>query len=229
MSRRDHFLSLRADAPAILPSFLMCDFGNLAREVELLHEADVKAFHLDVMDGNFVPNLSYGMPIVAGLRRLTDLPLDVHLMINHPEKYVGAFVEAGADAITFHIESTDNPVAILDEIRATDVAAGVALNPDTPFDAIVPCISKCDLVLTMSVNAGFGGQQFNPIALQKLSNAREQFGTEVLLEIDGGINVETIDRCATAGAQLFVVGSAIFKTPDYSKSVHELRSKATVS
>ena len=207
----------------------MCDFGNLAREVELLHAAQVPAFHLDVMDGNFVPNISYGMPIVAGLRRLTDIPLDVHLMIDHPERYVAAFIEAGADAITFHIESTDCPEAILDELRKADVAAGVALNPDTPLTSLAPCAGQCDLILAMSVNAGFGGQAFNPIALEKISAARDQFGPDVLLEVDGGVNCETIQECANAGAQLFVVGSAIFKQPDYSVAVHELRKQATVS
>ena len=148
---------------------------------------------------------------------------------DRPERYVGAFIEAGADAITFHIESTDVPEKILQEVRAADVAVGVALNPDTPLECIDCCLGKCDMVLAMSVNAGFGGQKFNPIALEKISAARESFGADVLLEIDGGVNCDTIENCAKAGTQLFVAGSAIFKQPSYSDAVRELRNKATVS
>jgi ribulose-phosphate 3-epimerase len=225
MSRHEQVERLRQSAPAVLPSLLQCDFGNLAREVEALERAQVKALHLDVMDGNFVPNLTYGMPVVAGLRRLTDLPLDCHLMINHPENFVDAFCDAGADTITFHVEAVDDARPILARIRERGAGAGIALNPDTPVSKIAECLDLCDLVLVMSVQAGFGGQQFNPIALEKLRQVRE-LAPHVLLEIDGGINAQTIAQSARAGAQLFVVGSAIFGHGDYGPTVAELTKLA---
>ena len=226
MSRRDQFCQLRSFAPAILPSLLLCDFGNLQREVERLAAAGVRGLHLDVMDGNFVPNLTYGMPIVAGLSKLTEMPLDVHLMIQSPEQYVDEFVEAGATAITVHAEATENPVALLQQISQADVAAGIAINPDTPVASLAPCVGHCDLVLIMSVQAGFGGQAFRTDALSKLAEARELFGPDVILEIDGGVNSSTIADCTRAGAELLVVGSAIFRADDYSSAVAELSNLA---
>jgi ribulose-phosphate 3-epimerase len=225
MSKRHQLERLRQFAPAVLPSLLMCDFGNLEREVAQLTAAGVKALHLDVMDGNFVPNLTYGMPVVAGLRRLTDMPLDVHLMINHPAQYVDAFCDAGADVITFHVEAVDDPRPVLKRIRERGVAAGVALNPETPLESITGCLDLCDLVLVMSVKAGFGGQAFNPVALEKLAAVRE-LAPDVLREVDGGINQQTIAQCADAGAQLFVVGSAIFNHERYAPIVAELSELA---
>jgi ribulose-phosphate 3-epimerase len=229
MSRRDRFLCLRHSAPSVLPSLLLCDFANLQREVERLEEAGIQALHLDVMDGNFVPNLTYGMPLVASLRRVTALPLDVHLMIERPQRYIQGFHEAGADAITVHIEALEQPTEVLDEIRQLDIAAGIALNPGTPMSRLELCLGRCDLVLAMSVEAGFGGQPFNEVALSKLRQAREMFGEEVLLEIDGGVNRSTIGKCQAAGAQLLVVGSAIFKKPDYTAAVAELTRMAVGS
>jgi ribulose-phosphate 3-epimerase len=226
MSRRRHLDHLLSAAPVILPSLLLCDFGNLEREVLRLQEAGVEALHLDVMDGSFVPNLTYGMPIVEALRRLTDMPLDVHLMIEHPEKYIQAFYDAGADVITIHAEATPDPQSVLAAIRKLDCGAGLAINPQTPLSSVEHCLDLCDLFLVMSVQAGFGGQAFNPIALEKLQQVRDLTAGKVLLEIDGGINNETISRCAQAGAQLFVVGSAIFKQPDYSQAVRRLRELA---
>lgn len=226
MSPRDRFVQLKESAPLILPSFLQCHFGDLRQEVELLTTAGMRALHLDVMDGHFVPNLTYGMPIVAGLNQLTDLPLDAHLMISNPARYVDAFVAAGADCITVHIEAADDSADLLSYIRGRDVAAGIAINPDTPMSALQSCVGKCDLVLIMSVNAGFGGQTFNEIALQKLQSARQQFGDEVILQVDGGVNAETIQRCTEAGAELLVVGSAIFKQTDYSVALRELHELA---
>ncbi len=209
-----------------MPSLLLCDFGNLQREVAALEAAGAPGLHLDVMDGNFVPNLTYGMPIVAAARRLTKLPLDVHLMINRPQAYVEQFVDAGADSISFHIEATNEPRAVLEMIQRHDVAAGVALNPETPLAAIDDCLDLCDHVLVMSVKAGFGGQKFNPVAVDKLAQLRERLGDEIVLEVDGGINKETIARCAEAGAELFVVGSAIFNTENYQAAVTQLRDAA---
>ncbi len=227
LSPQQQFSRLHAASPAILPSLLLCDFGNLQREVEQLTAAGVPGLHLDVMDGVFVPNLTYGMPIVAAFRELSDLPLDVHLMIANPEKYVGAFADAGADVITVHIEATDNPRELLQSIRQREVAAGIALNPDTPLESLDDCLDVCDLVLVMSVNAGFGGQQFNPVALEKLESLRQRLGDGVVLEVDGGVNAETVARCAEAGADWFVAGSAIFKAEDYRAAVGQLRELAT--
>jgi ribulose-phosphate 3-epimerase len=225
MSKRHQLERLRQSAPAVLPSLLMCDFGNLEREMAHLTEAGVKALHLDVMDGNFVPNLTYGMPVVAAVRRLTDMPLDVHLMINHPAQYVDEFCEAGADSITFHVEAQGDPREVLARIREYGVAAGVALNPETPLETITPYLDLCDLVLVMSVKAGFGGQAFNPLALDKLRAVRE-LAPDVLREVDGGVNEQTIAKCANAGAQLFVVGSAIFNHERYAPIVAELTELA---
>jgi ribulose-phosphate 3-epimerase len=224
MSSRQPLQRLRHAAPAILPSLLLCDFGNLEREVEQLKAAGVQALHLDVMDGQFVPNLTYGMPLVAAFRRLTDMPLDVHLMVARPERYLREFVEAGADVVTVHAEAVEDLPSVLREIKLLNVGAGVALNPDTPLERLEGCWDLCDLVLVMSVPAGFGGQSFHPMALEKLQAARRRAGSELLLEVDGGVNRETIRACAEAGADLFVVGSAIFRSRDYGQAVAELNS-----
>lgn len=224
--RRSQFVALRARAPIVVPSMLLCDFGQLANEVRQLEDAGVHSFHLDVMDGHFVPNLTYGMPIVEAVRRETKLPIETHLMISNPEKYVEQFVEAGADAVTFHVEATDDPRPILKRLRSLGAVAGLALNPDTPLETVEPFIDDCDLVLVMSVHPGFGGQGFEEVALTKLEQLRDRYGADVLLEVDGGVNDKTIARCAAAGAQLHVVGSAIFEHPDYAERVAALTRAA---
>jgi ribulose-phosphate 3-epimerase len=226
MSRRQQLLRLRAAVPAILPSLLLCDFGNLEREIARLEAAQVPGLHLDVMDGHFVPNLTYGMPIVEACRRLSQLPIDVHLMIGNPQPYLRSFYEAGADSLTFHVEAVADPRPLLEEIRELGMGAGVALNPDTPLDRLQGCWPLCDVVLIMSVEAGFGGQSFRPVALDRLRQARAAAGSDVLLEVDGGVNRDTIRACAEAGADLFVVGSAIFRSRDYGDAVASLRSLA---
>lgn len=226
MSGRHRASQLRTSGPAILPSLLLCDFGNLKREVAALEEAGVAGLHLDVMDGNFVPNLTYGLPIVEALRRLTDLPLDAHLMIQKPQRYIRQFRDAGADLITFHIEATPEPAELVEAIHELNIAAGVALNPDTPLSSIDDCLKLCDLVLVMSVEAGFGRQQFNPVALEKLRTLQGRVDENVILQVDGGINTSTIESCAQAGAQLFVVGSAIFGADDYGEVIADLKQKA---
>lgn len=226
MSRSQKFAELRSVSPTVLPSLLLCDFGDLATEVERLQAADVKALHLDVMDGQFVPNLTYGMPIVEGLRKRTDQVLDVHLMIERPERFVQQFYDAGADAITIHVEAADHEDQVsktLQHIRDLGAAAGLALNPDTPLQAIEPHLDHCDLVLVMSVNAGFGGQEFNPIALEKLTTLRQR-RPDLLLQVDGGVNAKTIADCVQAGADLLVVGSAIFRQEDYQIALNDLYS-----
>ena len=206
----------------------MCDFTNLEREVRQLEAAGASALHLDVMDGCFVKNFTYGMPIVEAFRRLTELPLDVHLMVANPERQLEAFYEAGADILTIHVEATDEPAAALQRIRELGAAAGIALNPATSLSRIEPCLPLCDVVLVMSVEAGYGGQKFNPSALDKLRHLRGAIGDETLIEVDGGINQHTIAQCAAAGAHGFVVGSAIFQSPSYPVSINELTSLTQV-
>jgi ribulose-phosphate 3-epimerase len=204
----------------------LCDFGNLQREVERLEEAGVVGLHLDVMDGQFVPNLTYGMPIVAAVRRLTRLTLDVHLMIAQPASYLRAFQEAGADILTVHVEACADPATVLQEIRGLGMGAGLAFNPATPLERVEPYLGDCDLVLAMSVPAGFGGQAFEPRTPQRLEALRQLVSPGTLLEVDGGLSAATIPGCAAAGAQLFVVGSAIFRQTDYGRAVRELSQAA---
>ncbi len=230
MSRRSHLARLRQGSPLILPSVLSCDYSDLAGELQKLEAAGVQAIHLDVMDGNFVPNLTYGMPIVAAFRKLTELPLDVHLMIQNPGQYVRQFYEAGADIITIHQEAAGEETArILQEIKDMGAGAGVAINPDIPVDAVLPFVDMADLILIMSVDAGFGGQSFNPVALEKLEILRKAGGRELLLEVDGGVNLETVQACTEAGADLLVIGSAIFNQSDYGAAIDALYRSAQVS
>ena len=204
----------------------MCDYAHLQDEVERLEAAGVAALHLDVMDGHFVPNLSYGLPLVEAFRKMTRLPLDVHLMISDPGDYVERFFDAGADGMTIHAEAVEDPRDVLEKIRSLGASAGLAINPPTPVSAIRHCLDVCDLVLVMSVMPGFGGQAFDRRALDKLRELRPLVGDDVLLEIDGGVHETTIADCTAAGAQLLVVGSAIFKSHDYSAAIGELTELA---
>lgn len=229
MHRRDRLERLRGATPLILPSLLLCDFAHLADEIGQLEEAGVSALHLDVMDGCFVPNFTYGMPIVSACRKSTDLPLDVHLMIEKPERYVKAFAEAGADILTFHVEACEDPRRLVQRIHDLGCSAGVALNPGTPLSSVESCLDVCDLLLVMSVDAGFGGQAFNPVALEKLDLLRRRDASGLVLEIDGGVNRSTIRACAEHGAQFLVVGSAIFQAPSYRAAIDELSKLAVVA
>ena len=212
---------LRKAIPAILPSMLQCDFGNLASEVARLEAAGAGGLHLDVMDGRFVPNLTYGMPIVEAIRRNTTLPLDIHLMIEDPGRYISAFVDAGANSISFHIEAVAEPTDLLRQVRSLGVWAGLAINPDTDLATVLPFVELVDFILVMSVPAGFGGQPFNSIALEKLRQLRA-IRRDLVLEVDGGVNGSTIGDCREAGADLFVVGSALFRDTDYRAALDRL-------
>jgi ribulose-phosphate 3-epimerase len=220
------FRQLRAALPCVLPSLLMCDFGHLADEIARVEAAGAPGLHLDVMDGHFVPNLSYGLPVIETVRRLTKLPLETHLMITEPEQYVGRYIDAGADLVTIHVEATKDPAAALGQIRSRGAAAGLALNPATPLSAIDRFLADCDTVLVMSVNPGFGGQSFDPVAHDKLRALSDRPGRQPLLEIDGGIHDETISAATEAGAQMFSVGSAIFHSLDYRATISRLTELA---
>jgi ribulose-phosphate 3-epimerase len=225
MSRSETMARLLDAAPAVLPSLLLCDFADLRGEVARLEAAGVAALHLDVMDGHFVPNLTYGLPLVETFRRLTSRPLDVHLMIDNPDDFIEHYAEAGADVLTIHVEAVPRPRDTLRRIRELDKAAGLAINPRTPLEAIEDCFDCCDVLLVMSVQPGFGGQKFEPLAVERLHEVRRRLGPAQVLEVDGGINGTTIGECARAGAQLFVVGSAIFRTADYAQSVRRLEAE----
>jgi ribulose-phosphate 3-epimerase len=217
---------LHAAAPLVAPSLLSCDFARLGAEIRSVEEAGAQVLHVDVMDGHFVPNLSIGVPVVEAIRRSTELPLDVHLMISEPARYVRQFRKAGADVMTIHIEAVPDPRALLGEIRALGAGAGISLNPPTPLEKLSGCLDLCDLVLVMSVMPGFGGQAFEPVALEKLRRLRTLVGSNTLLEIDGGVNLETAGACAEAGADLLVTGSALFSHDNYGRFIDEMTGLA---
>jgi ribulose-phosphate 3-epimerase len=229
MSRQALLDYFRERAPVIAPSMLQCDFGDLRREVSALEGADAQVLHLDVMDGHFVPNLTYGPVVIERLRALTDLPFDAHLMITDPGRSIDDYVAAGCQAITIHVEASDNLGSLLARIREQDCLAGVALNPDTPVARLEPFLGMADLVLVMSVPPGAGGQAFDERSLGKLAELRRKCAPQTLLSIDGGINPGTIGRAAAAGAELFVAGSAVFRATDYRSAISQLRTSARVA
>lgn len=221
-TRLRRYQDIRAHAPVVVPALLLSDFGHLADEVRRVEDAGAPALHLDVMDGHFVDNITYGMPIVEAVRRVTELPIETHLMISDPARYAERFLEAGADVITFHREAVDDPRPLLEKLRSLGAVAVLAYNPETPLEAIRDSLDLCDGVLTMSVSPGFGKQSFEPVALEKLRALKSLVGDRVTLEVDGGVHQNTIGACAAAGSSWHVVGSAIFGHPDYAKTMTEL-------
>jgi ribulose-phosphate 3-epimerase len=217
---------LRSSAPVIAPSLLASDFANLEQEICRLEEAGARVLHLDIMDGHFVPNISFGFPVIEAVRRTTRLPLDVHLMISEPGRYLERFRKAGADMMTFHVEAVGDPRPLLQEVRRLGALAGLTLNPPTPVAAVEPYLGDCDLVLVMSVMAGFGGQEFEPLALDRLRHLRAVGGNDLWLSVDGGVSKETIGPCAEAGANEFVIGSHLFSRHDYCQAMDEFRGLA---
>lgn len=226
MSRRDYLADLRTAIPAVYPSMLMCDFGHLKDEVDRLEAAGARVLHLDVMDGHFVPNLSYGLALVEAFAGMTRLPLEAHLMISNPGDYIERYYNAGASSLIVHAEATGHARPVLEKIRDLGAVAGLAINPPTPVDALHDCLDVCDQVLVMSVMPGFGGQEFDRVALDKLRALRRMARPELLLEIDGGVNEATLAESVAAGAQLLVIGSGIFKHHDYQAALEQLTALA---
>lgn len=211
----------------IAPSILSADFARLGEEVRAIASADY--LHVDVMDGHFVPNLTIGPPVVAALRKVTDLPLDVHLMIENPDRYIADFAAVGADIITVHLEAAVHLHRTVQLIRSLGKKAGVSINPATPVSALEVILDNLDLVLVMSVNPGFGGQSFIPAALTKIDQLRREIdrrGLRVELEVDGGVKTDNIGLIARAGADVFVAGSAVFGSSDYAATIAGLRGAA---
>ena len=210
----------------ISPSILSADFCRLAEDCRLVLDAGAALLHFDVMDGHFVPNISFGVPVLASLHRgMPSAFFDVHLMISHPLAYVDAFAKAGADLVNFHLESEDEPGAVLAAIRAAGCKTGMTIKPGTPAEALLPWLDQLDLVLVMSVEPGFGGQKFQASALYKLEalkKEREARGLSFLLEVDGGVNAETAPFCVEAGADVLVAGSAVFAAADPAAEVRAL-------
>jgi len=212
----------------VAPSILSADFGRLADEVRAIEQAGADYVHVDVMDGRFVPNLTIGPLVVEAVRKATTLPLDVHLMIVEPEKYIGDFANAGASIITVHQETCPHLHRTLQQIRAAGVKPSVVLNPSTPLVTLEEVLTEVDQVLLMSVNPGFGGQAFIEATVDKVKRLRAMLDARGLgavdIEVDGGINAETAKRVVAAGASVLVAGNAVFKSPDYAKAIAALRS-----
>ncbi|WP_286137575.1 ribulose-phosphate 3-epimerase [Gabonibacter massiliensis] len=211
----------------VSPSLLSADFLHLAKDVEMVNESSADWFHLDIMDGVFVPNISYGLPLVSQIKKAARKPLDVHLMIIQPERYVEAFHKAGADILTVHYEACTHLHRTLQQIKSMGMKAGVALNPHTPVHGLDDIIQDIDLVLLMSVNPGFGGQSFIESTLQKVTKLKKlikETASSTCIEVDGGVNFETGRRLVEAGADALVAGSFVFNSPDPKKNIEGLKN-----
>lgn len=212
----------------ISPSILAADFARLGDEVRAIDEGGADWIHIDVMDGHFVPNISFGLPVVEGVRPVTRKPFDVHLMISPVDRYLEAFANAGADVITVHAEATSHLDRSLQAIRSLGKKAGVSLNPATPASVLKHVLDRLDLVLVMTVNPGFGGQSFIPAMLEKIAEVRDMVrGRNIDIEVDGGVTRANAAEVARAGANVLVAGSAIFKAKDYAEEIRAIRTAAT--
>lgn len=214
----------------IAPSILSANFARLGDEIKDVEKGGADYIHVDVMDGHFVPNITIGPLIVEAIRPVTKLPLDVHLMIENPERYIGAFVKAGADIITVHVEACTHLHSVIHQIKSAGIKAGVVLNPHTPVSLIQHILEDIDLVLLMTVNPGFGGQSFIHSVLPKIKQVAkmvEEKNLDVEIEVDGGVNAATAKLCVEAGANVLVAGSAIYNQSDRGKAIREIRNSTT--
>jgi ribulose-phosphate 3-epimerase len=210
----------------IAPSILAADFGNLSLECKKIDKSNADWFHLDIMDGLFVPNISYGMPIVKSIRKMTKKPLDVHLMIIEPERYIDKFIEIGSDILTVHVEATSKMDNIIDKINHSGIKSGIAINPDTPISKLDDYISNVDLICLMGVHAGFGGQKFIKKTfnrLEELKNLINSKNSSALIEIDGGVNENNFEELKNLGADVLVAGSYIFNSSNYNAAIDLLK------
>ena len=213
----------------IAPSMLAADFGNLQRDTEMVNNSDADWFHIDVMDGHFVPNISYGMPVIAAIKKHATKPLDVHLMIEKPERYIEEFAKVGADIITVHYESTVHLHRTLRQIKDAGCKAGIVLNLTTPVSDLEDILPECYTILLMSINPGFGGQKFEEVTYQRVRKLRKMIdaqGLNTKIEIDGGVTDKNIKKLVDAGADVFVAGSHIFKSEDQIKTTANLKALA---
>lgn len=216
-------------AKFIAPSILAADFANLQRDVEMVNNSDADWFHIDVMDGHFVPNISYGMPIISAIKKHAKKPLDVHLMIEKPERYIEEFAKVGADIITVHYEATVHLHRTLRQIKDVGCKAGVVLNITTPLIVLEDILPECYMVLLMSINPGFGGQKFEDVTYKRIKNLRQMIdahGLDTRIEVDGGVTDQNIQKLVNAGADTFVAGSHVFKSADPTATIKQLKTLA---
>ncbi len=216
----------------IAPSLLAADYSRLESEIKRVEEAGAEYLHLDIMDGAFVPNISFGPELVSSIRKCTGMFFDVHLMIKRPERYIDRFVKAGADIITVHYEACENPMSVIHLIHSYEMKAGIAISPNTPVDVLFPLVNHIDMALIMTVEPGFGGQALIPDCLDKVRSLRKycaERGIELDIEVDGGINADNVSLCTSAGANIIVAGSAIFKAKKPRTVISAMREAAVTN